>query len=184
MRAGYGRGYYGERQLAKDPPRRRGSGWIKLALVVGAGAVIWFFWPRKSWTEGESGVGSQDEGSGDEERQQAQQQAYQQVQRAYSQAQQVQRAYSQDQQIQHASRQTPAYQQAPQIQQVQQAHLSSPLSQLSSPSRQLPSPQGESLSAQEVFEDAVVESARQLQAAGTKVVLAPHLSHLSSRLES
>ena len=49
MKAGYGRGYYGQEQLAK-PPARRGSGWIKWALavgVVGAGTVIWLMWPRK-----------------------------------------------------------------------------------------------------------------------------------------
>jgi hypothetical protein len=55
MKNGYGRGYYGEGQLAQPPARPRGSRWTKWALavgVVGAGAVIWFMWPRKSENEG------------------------------------------------------------------------------------------------------------------------------------
>jgi hypothetical protein len=48
MTAGYGRGYYGAGQLAPKPPQpRRGSGWIKLAVVVGVGAAVWYLWPRK-----------------------------------------------------------------------------------------------------------------------------------------
>lgn len=43
---GYGRGYYGDEQLARSP--KRGIGWGKVALVVGVGAVIWLMWPRKS----------------------------------------------------------------------------------------------------------------------------------------
>src|SRR5262249_3163311 len=46
MSAGYGRGYYGENQLAKSP--RRGGGWFKVALVVGVGAVVWLMWPRSA----------------------------------------------------------------------------------------------------------------------------------------
>jgi len=45
MRAGHGRGYYGEGQLAQDSSQRR-SGWSKLAFAVGSGAVIWLMWPR------------------------------------------------------------------------------------------------------------------------------------------
>lgn len=47
MSAGYGRGYYGEEQLAPQPPKRSGGGWMKVALVVGVGAVVWYMWPRK-----------------------------------------------------------------------------------------------------------------------------------------
>lgn len=39
MSAGYGRGHYGEEQLA--PRRSGGSGWFKFALVAGLGVVIW-----------------------------------------------------------------------------------------------------------------------------------------------
>jgi len=45
MKSGHGRGYYGEGQLERQAPRRRG--WIKLAVVVGVGAVVWLMWPRK-----------------------------------------------------------------------------------------------------------------------------------------
>jgi hypothetical protein len=65
MRAGYGRGYYGEGQLAHPPARSRGSRWTKWALavgVVGAGAVIWFMWPRKSESQG-SGAEPGEDGS-------------------------------------------------------------------------------------------------------------------------
>jgi len=59
MKAGYGRGYYGQEQLAKPPAR--GSRWVKWALaagVVSAGAVIWLMWPRKPEDEGEgAGLG-------------------------------------------------------------------------------------------------------------------------------
>lgn len=45
MRAGYGRGYYGEGQLA--PRRSSGRGWFKVVAVVGVGAVVvWLLWPR------------------------------------------------------------------------------------------------------------------------------------------
>lgn len=36
----------------------------------------------------------------------------------------------------------------------------------------------------EAYEDSVVASAKQLQAAGAKVVLAPHLQHLASRVDT
>jgi hypothetical protein len=35
---GYGRGHYGDEQLA---PRREGGGWFKVAVVVGLGVVAW-----------------------------------------------------------------------------------------------------------------------------------------------
>ena len=60
MRVGYGRGYYGEGQLVQRP-KRRGSGWIKLALVVGAGAVIWLMWPRSPKPEQAPGSGPGDD---------------------------------------------------------------------------------------------------------------------------
>jgi len=45
VRAGYGRGYYGEGQLARNAPRRRS--WFTVVAVLGAGAaVVWMLWPR------------------------------------------------------------------------------------------------------------------------------------------
>jgi len=46
MSSGYGRGYYGNEQLDRAP-RRRTSLWVKGALVVGVGAIVWIMWPRK-----------------------------------------------------------------------------------------------------------------------------------------
>jgi hypothetical protein len=63
MKAGYGRGYYGQEQLAK-PPTPRGSRWTKWALavgVVGAGAVIWLMWPRKPEQDDGEGAGPEDD---------------------------------------------------------------------------------------------------------------------------
>lgn len=57
MKAGYGRGYYGDGQLAPKI-QRRGGGWTKLALVVGVGAVIWLMWPRKYKPDLVTGDGS------------------------------------------------------------------------------------------------------------------------------
>jgi hypothetical protein len=56
MKIGYGRGYYGAGQLALVPPRR-GSGWFKLALVVGVGAAVWYLWPRKPYPAYDSSGG-------------------------------------------------------------------------------------------------------------------------------
>jgi len=49
---GYGRGYYGNDQIATAiAPRRRsgggGRGWLTATIVVGLGAAIWFLWPRR-----------------------------------------------------------------------------------------------------------------------------------------
>lgn len=46
MKVGYGRGYYGTGQLAPSAPKRRTS-WFKIVAVVGVGAaVVWLMWPR------------------------------------------------------------------------------------------------------------------------------------------
>ncbi len=57
MRVGYGRGYYGAAQRAPKPLRRGGSGWIKIAVVAGIGAAVWFMWPRSPKAPDESGGG-------------------------------------------------------------------------------------------------------------------------------
>jgi hypothetical protein len=59
LREGYGRGYYGEGQLARTP-QPRGSGWFKVALVLGVGgAAAWYFWWRKPKLELPLGTGIQ-----------------------------------------------------------------------------------------------------------------------------
>lgn len=57
MSAGYGRGYYGVGQLAPRSQRPRTSNWVKIALVVGVGAVVWLMWPRSKPHEPEAGRG-------------------------------------------------------------------------------------------------------------------------------
>lgn len=47
MSAGFGRGYYGDGQLARSEPRKRS--WFTIVAVLGAGAgVVWLLWPRKT----------------------------------------------------------------------------------------------------------------------------------------
>jgi hypothetical protein len=139
MSAGYGRGYYGTGQLAPQAPRRRGSGWIKLAVVVGVGAVVWVMWPRSPKPEHAPG-------SGDDE-------------------------------PKPPSPPLPPPEAPPQqLALVQHIHQHVPHDQLTIA-------QSRGYSSQKAYEDAVVASARQLQETGAKVALAPHLQHLSSRLE-
>ena len=48
MSNGYGRGYYGESQMAPRPAPRSGSPWRTVLVVAGLGvAVAWIAWPRK-----------------------------------------------------------------------------------------------------------------------------------------
>lgn len=51
MRSGYGRGYYGVGQLTRRTSSSRTGAWLKVALVLGAGAAVWFLWPRKKEQE-------------------------------------------------------------------------------------------------------------------------------------
>jgi len=123
VRAGYGRGYYGEGQLA--PRRSGGGGWFKVVAVVGVGAaVVWLLWPR--------------------------------------------------------SKASPAL----------ALHEPPPAPPAAPP---LPAPAAGSEGLDQVarsrgfastkeYEDAVLEDARELRAAGAKVDLGPHLQHLESRL--
>jgi hypothetical protein len=151
-RAGYGRGYYGERQLAQDPGRRRGSGWIKIALLVGAGAVIWFMWPRNSPPDYAPGSGP---GPGPED----------------------------DERSPLPPSPSPGAQTTlpPQLPQLAPLQLSQGAEFRGSPA-QAQAVEHRSFPSQQAYEDAVVASARQLQATGAKVVMAPHLAHLAHRL--
>jgi hypothetical protein len=118
MSAGYGRGYYGGDQL--QPSRRSRGGWVKLALVVGVGAVIWRMLPGGG-TKSEPGPGR-----GGEEP-------------------------------------PPAPPSAP----------DEGLDQLA---------RSRGFSSTNAYEDSVIANARELRASGAKVVLAPQLAHLESRL--
>jgi hypothetical protein len=159
VRVGYGRGYYGDGQLAPKNPRR-GFGWGKLAIVVGVGAAVWLMWPRKPKYDVGTGHG------GDESKPPASLPPDFRVEQ--QQAQQLPLPASQQpplpQQLPLPASQHPPLpqQQPPQIAQI-------------ADERGYPS--------QQAYEDAVVASARQLQASGAKIVLAPHLAHLAPRLE-
>jgi hypothetical protein len=156
--AGYGRGYYGENQLAKDPPRR-GSLWFKIALVVGAGAVIWYVWRRRSAARAAQ-LGPEFGLAGGEfpSSQALPSPEWQRVQPQFVQPQLV------------AVPSQPTLPTFP-ISIEPQAHHA-----------QIAQPLASSLPSMKEYEDAIVASARQLQATGAKVVLAPHLAHLASRL--
>ena len=154
MSVGYGRGYYGEGQLAPRAPRPRTSGWVKVAVVVGVGAVLWFMWPRSRSYEPVYGRG--------------------------------------DDEPKPPPPLPPSQLPAAPPPSV----LPAPRDQLQLPPTPnafeglppLPPPQltQEAISrgypSQQAYEDAVVETARQLQDTGARVTLAPHLQHLALRV--
>jgi hypothetical protein len=144
MKVGYGRGYYGVGQLApKRPPPRGGGGWIKFAVVVGVGAVVWYMWPRSSkLTPGFGGGEPKPPGP-------------------------------------------PALPPSPPDWQFkpldQGGQLATSVASVT-PDSLDQSAEARGYPTQKAYEDAVVESARQLQDAGAKVSFAPHLQHLAPRL--
>jgi len=155
---GYGRGYYGDEQLAK-PPRRGGSGWVKLALVVGVGAVVWLMWPRRpggqSWPGGGGDIKLPPSLPPPEV------------------AQQAALAQSTIPVAQAVTSQT----------QPSQLQLPQPQAQAQVPSAQVTQfAQSRGYPSAKEYEDAVVASARQLKDSGAQVMLAPHLAHLAPRL--
>ena len=157
--AGYGRGYYGAKQLAKEPRRGGISGWIKLAVVVGAGGVIWYLWPRKD-PPLPVGLGP-----------------------GYDDSLPAPQPPSGILRLQ--IEQQPQPQQQPQLAQPTQFAQPSQFTQPQLAPSQLAQPQlaqPAQYATAKAYEDAVVASAKQLQDAGTKVVLPPHLAHLASRL--
>jgi hypothetical protein len=155
MSGGYGRGYYGAEQLAPQPPKRRGGGWIKIAVVVGVGAVVWYMWPRKP-------------------------KLYPFETAAPPPPLPPQQSMQQPQQSMMFPSSPPPWQvhaPPPPTSQLALAPLagyveSKPLEPL------------RDYAEQKAYEDAVVANARQLQETGAKVVLAPHLQYLTSRLGS
>ncbi len=151
MRSGYGRGYYGEGQLAPQPPRN-GSGWVKLALVVGVGAAVWYLWPRKPRFDydNESGGGGNGAPGGD---------GNGPLPAAPLPPPLPFQGIAADSRV-------PFDQTQP--------LLGYPSVHQDAQSRGYPSHQA--------YEDAVVASARQLQDTGARVTFAPHLQHLTPRL--
>lgn len=164
MKSGYGRGYYGEGQLAQEP--RRKKSWFTVVVVLGVGAAaVWFLWPRNKGVPDFSPMPDRPLPPGTNEL------PMQLAQPAASQF------------TQSAPMQLP--QPAP-----TQLALAAPVSAAPVP------PTGAFLKQLEDdararhfltvkdYEDSVIKDANRLQAAGAKVMLAPHLQHLSSRLES
>jgi hypothetical protein len=177
--AGYGRGYYGDNQLAKAPPRR-GGGWLKIALVVGAGGVAWIIWRRRAARTAQlaefglvAGQPISAQVLSSPEWQLAQPQLAQ-PQLAQPQLAQPQLAQPQLAQPQLVPAPYPAPS-APPVLTEPQVHHAQVAQQLIQ-SRVYPS--------MRAYEDAIVASARQLQDSGAEVVLAPHLAHLAPRLGS
>jgi len=126
MKAGYGRGFYGEGQLESQGSRP--SRWFKIALVVGVGAVVWYKWPRRSDIVEVSEVP------------------------------------------------VPVPQPTLPTSDLTVVAPTQPLTLA-----QLAEERGYPTTT--AYEEAVVESARELQNDGARVVLAPHLQHLTPRLE-
>lgn len=158
MSTGYGRGYYGDEQLAK-PPRRKGSGWVKIALVVGVGAVVWFMWPRRASVQPWPVTSPPPPTP------------------PLPEALPVQTLPATFQ---------PQMQQPPQPQlALPQAQAPLPPLQIATaPMQATQFAQSRGYPSTKEYEDAVVASARQLKDSGAQVMLAPHLAHLASRLGS
>lgn len=152
MKTGYGRGYYGAGQLAPQPQSRGSSGWVKLALVVGVGAAVWYLWPRKPKLDydNESGGGG---GNGT---------------RPPFPPPPPPPEW-------HSTQAVPLYSEAA-VNQGSQL-LGPPSPYQDAQSRGLLG-----YLSQQAYEDAVVTSARQLQDTGARVTFAPHLQHLTPRL--
>ena len=139
MSAGYGRGYYGDGQLAHGPQRKRS--WFTIAAVLGVGATAaWLLWPRKVHP------------------------IFIPVDKEPTRP---------------MSSASPLV-----VINTTSAPLATPapfgglLKQLEDDARA-----GGFLSVKD-YEDSVVATAKQLQATGAKVILAPHLQHLASQLGS
>ena len=166
-RAGYGRGYYGEGQLAQEPKRKRS--WFTVVAVVGVGAaVVWFLWPRNKAVPDFSSFNKEPERS-------------------------PLPTNTSDMSTQLAS--APQFAQLPPAQPTQFAQL--PPAQPTQFAQLPPAPPVGAFRKQledeaharhfltvKDYEDSVVRSAKQLQTAGAKVMLAPHLQHLAPQLES
>lgn len=165
MSAGYGRGYYGSGQLEQREPKKRS--WFKVIAVLGLGATaVWLFYPRKKPMIGTLPGGYP---------------------------------------MPHSDAATIAATIAPALAPVtapvaavsaapsappqlidgtfRAAPLPAPTTAIGAFQKQLEDDaRARGFVLVKDYEDSVVTSAKQLQAAGAQVVLAPHLQHLASRL--
>lgn len=156
-RAGYGRGYYGEGQLAQEPRRKRS--WFTVVAVVGVGAaVVWFMWPRNKAMPDFSSINKEPERL---------------IPPTSTDAMPMQLAPAQPVQFAQLPPVQPALAQLP-----PGPPTGAFLKQLEDEAR------ARHFVTVKDYEDSVIRSAKQLQTAGAKVMLAPHLQHLAPQLES
>jgi hypothetical protein len=158
---GYGRGYYGDEQLAK-PPKRKGFPWVKIALVVGVGAVVWFMWPRRPSVQPWPNMDPQQPPPPNPPQPLMPAQSI-----GWAQAQPSQPPLP-----------------APQMQPSPQMTLPPAPTHAPLPAHATQFAQSRGYPSTKEYEDAVVASARQLKDSGAQIVLAPHLAHLTPRLGS
>ena len=162
MSAGYGRGYYGSGQLEQRAPKKRS--WFPVVAVLGLGATaVWLFYPRKKPGDGSLPDGYPMLNSG-----------------APTMA--------------PGTAPTPSPGTAPATAPSRPelidgtfhaTALPTPTTAMGAFQKQLEDDaRARGFVMVKDYEDSVVASAKQLQAAGAKVVLAPHLQHLASRLET
>lgn len=164
--SGYGRGYYGTEQLDRRP-RPRTSAWVKVALVVGVGAVVWLMWPRSKSYDPETARDDEPKAPPPP----------------------PPPTPSMGQPLPPTAQQLPptgqlALPPPSAAGQLQLPPLPNPFEGLPA----LPPPQltqeaiARGYPSQQAYEDAVVATARQLQDTGARVTLAPHLQHLATRV--
>lgn len=156
MSAGYGRGYYGASQLARAPKKRS---WFTIVAVLGAGAaVVWLLWPRKATTADPLVLSKEPEGPSP-------------VASSSTGPLVVINTTSVPQgPASHAV--------------VAQAHGPVPFATGAFLKQLEDDAMKRGFLSVKDYEDSVVASAKQLQASGAKVMLAPHLQHLAPQLEA
>lgn len=172
MSAGYGRGYYGSGQLEQSEPKKRS--WFTVVAVLGVGAAaVWLFYPRKKPGDGALPGGYPMMSPGGQTMTPAM---------AHAMAQTMAQTTT--------PTMAPAMAPAPSPALLvdgtfHAAAPPAPTTAVGAFQKQLEDDaRARGFVMVKDYEDSVVASAKQLQAAGAKVVLAPHLQHLASRLET
>jgi len=166
VKVGYGRGYYGTGQLAPSAPKRR-TNWFKIVAVVGVGAaVVWFMWPR-STLPGQPFPG----GSGGKE--------------PPSPPPPTPPAGLSAATVPATMALVPAIAPAPLATSMTNPPASTTAHATGAFLKQVEDDaRARGFVSVSDYEDSVIATAKQLQATGAQVVLAPHLQHLAPRLAS
>lgn len=157
MSVGYGRGYYGDGQLARTPPKRS---WFTIVAVLGVGAtVVWLLWPNKNGPKFGAGGKFGAVGKGF--------QAPMPTSPTTTAPLVV---------INNAASAPPAS--VPPASVPVPAPFGAMLKQLEDDAH------ARGFVTVKDYEDSVIATAKQLQSTGAKVVLTPHLQHLAPQLET